>query len=120
MAETVFLQGPSPIMRSQRDYPETKHDESGQVYTEVSRCGGPMTADWKWRTNGSTREHKNFRSLGPGCSSFYNMSLRSCLLNSWDITAKTLEEVPETAGKALWDRIVTAYVFKPLHSFVEA
>ena len=106
--------GPPPISQSQWNCAETKHDESGQVYTEVSCRGGPATADWKWRTKGSTREHGIYRSLGPGCSSLYDTSVRSCLLNSRDITAETLREVPETIGIVLWNRIVAAYVFDPL------
>ncbi len=88
----------------------TKHDESGQVYTEVSCRAGPMIADWKWRTIGSALQYRTFRSPGPGCSSLYDMSMRSCLFSSIDITSETLEEIPERIGLALWNQIVTVYV----------
>ena len=71
-----------------------------------------MTVDWRWKTKGSTREHSRFRSTGPGCSSLFNMSIRSCLLNSWDISMETLLEVSERVGMVLWNRIIAAYGFR--------
>jgi len=89
--------------------PEHKYTDSGQIYTEVTCPGGPMTADWVWKTRGSTEEQGRFRSRGPGCSTLYNMAIRSCLRNSFSITAESLEELPWEVGGVLWDRLKAAY-----------
>ena len=87
---------------------KTGHDEAGQVFTETIRAGRSMTAEWKWRTKGSTRIHGRFRSEGPGCSTLIDMAVRSCLMYSYDITSEVLEEVPEYIGRVLWSHIVAA------------
>ena len=86
----------------------TKHDESGQVFTEVRCQGSPMTTDWKRKTVGSALAYNSFRSRGSGCPSLYDMSIRSCLFNSVHITPDVLDEIPEPLGMALWSCIVTA------------
>lgn len=86
----------------------TKHDESGQVFTEVSRPGGPMTRDWVWKTQGSSREVARFRSSGPGCASLVDMAIRSALLDSINITADDLN-LPWEVAKLLWASLVASY-----------
>jgi len=86
-----------------------QHDESGQVFTEVTCRGGPMTADWVWKTKGSLREAGRFRSLGPGCSSLFNMAIRSTLRNSFNITTESLKEVPWEVAGPLWQRLMASY-----------
>ena len=88
----------------------TNHDDSGQVYTEVTCAATSTTTDWKWKTRGSIREYCDYVSQSSGCSSLYDTAIRCCLSNSVDITAETLEEVPEAVGGALWDRLTTASV----------
>lgn len=80
--------------------------ESGQVYIETITRECRMTAEWTWRTIGSTRDAKRFRSRGPGCSSLTNMAIRCAVVNSLSITAESLKDVPWLVGKFLWDRIV--------------
>ena len=104
--------GHSAPSRIPWDTLNTRHDEAGQVYTEVSCPGSSMTGDWKLKTKGRAPEHTSFRCRGPGCSSLYDMSMRNCLSNTFDITAKLLAEIPETIGLALWDRIVAVYVYR--------
>ena len=73
-----------------------------------------MTTDWKWNTTGSMQEYGRFVSQGRGCSSLHDMATRNCLYNSYDITAETLEEVPEAVGVALWRSIIVACVLVSL------
>lgn len=87
----------------------TQHGESGQVFTEVTSPAGPMTADWVWKTRGSSTEAGRFVSSGPGCSSLFNMAIRSTLCNSFDITAESLNEVPWVVADPLWQRLVASY-----------
>lgn len=87
----------------------TKHDESGQVFTEVSRPGGPMTLNWLWKTQGSSREAVRFRSPGPGCASLINMAIRSALVHSINITTESLENLPWEVAKLLWESLVASY-----------
>lgn len=86
-----------------------KHDESGQVFTQVSCPGGPMTSDWEWRTQGSSSEAIRSESSYIGCSSLVNMSVRSALVHSKSITAETLEELPWEIASLLWERLVASY-----------
>lgn len=90
------------------DQRATKHDESGQVFTEVSRPGGPMTLDWVWKTQGSSREAARFRSSGPGCASLINMTIRSALIHSINITAESLEGLPWEVANLLWESLVAS------------
>ena len=92
---------PRPTKKGQRAFDQ----ESGLVYTELTCNGGPMTADWVWKTRGRTREHGYFRSSSPGCSSLKNMAIRSLLLHSFSITAQSLETLPWSIGQELWQRI---------------
>lgn len=78
--------------------------DSGLVYTEYTCNGSPMTPDWTWKTRGSSHEHGHFRSLGPGCSSLFNMAARSALLNNFSITPESLETLPWRVGQLLWRR----------------
>ena len=87
----------------------TSYDDSGQVFTEATCYGGPMTADWLWKTKGSPREARNFRSRGAGCSSLVNMAIRSVLYNSYSITPESLEGVPWELASVLWQQIVASY-----------
>lgn len=82
------------------------NQESGQVYTETISSGGPMTADWVWKTIGSPTDARNFRFCGPGCASLSNMAIRTAVANNISITSETLAEVPWSIGKLLWRRIV--------------
>ena len=84
--------------------------DSGLVYTEVIASGGPMTADWVWKTIGSTREAATFRSLGPGCASLENMAIRCALKNILSISVESLETLPWELGERLWQRILAGYV----------
>ena len=86
----------------------TKFDESGQVYNQTTCAGGPMTADWEWKTRGSTREFGRYRSPGPGCCSLSDMAIRSVLQNSYTLTAESLQNLPWALGNTLWKNIVTA------------
>lgn len=65
-----------------------------------------MVADWVWKTKGSTREHRDFRSSGPGCSSLKNMVIRGVLLHSFSLTAEGLKALPWSIGQVLWQRIL--------------
>lgn len=65
-----------------------------------------MTADWVWKTIGSTREVANFRSLGPGCSSLENIAIRCALKNILSITVESLETLPWGLGEKIWQRIL--------------
>lgn len=87
----------------------TGYDESGQVFTETKCYGGPMTADWFWKTKGSSRNARRFRSRGPGCSSLVDVAIRSVLDNSYSITPESLEGVPWELASVLWQRIVASY-----------
>lgn len=87
----------------------SKHDDSGQVFTEISCPGGPMTADWAWKTRGSSREAGSFRSLGSGCSSLVNMAIRCALFHSYDITAESLVGVPWEVASHVWQRLIDSY-----------
>ncbi len=69
-----------------------------------------MTADWTWKTLGSSIEYGKYRSLGPGCSSLRDMAIRVALVNSLSITPETLAEVPWSVAKQLWHKIVASYV----------
>lgn len=92
---------PRPGAHSSKAYDR----DSGLVYNEVIAPGGPMTADWVWKTIGSTREAATFRSLGPGCSSLENMAIRCALKNILSITVESLETLPWELGRKLWQRI---------------
>lgn len=85
-----------------------KHDESGQVFTEISCPGGPMTLDWVWKTQGSSRGATRVRSSGPGCSSLVNMAIRSALTYSFNITAESLEGLPWEVANLLWERLISS------------
>lgn len=82
------------------------NQESGQVYIETITRECPMTAEWAWKTIGSSRDAKRFRSRGPGCASLTNMAIRCAVANSLSITPKSLKTVPWQAGKGIWSRIV--------------
>ncbi len=86
-----------------------KYDESGQVFTEVSCPGGPMTLDWVWKTQGSFREAVRVRSSGRGCSSLVNMAMRAALGYTQNITAESLEGLPWEIASRLWERLVALY-----------
>ena len=86
-----------------------KHDESGQVFTEVSCPGGPMTLDWVWKTTGDSGEAAHFRSSDPGCSSLVNMAIRSAVTHSFNITAESLQGLPGEIAHLLWERLVALY-----------
>ena len=106
--------GLSRLLHVSRIYHEPKkapikHNDSGQVFTEVSSPGGPMTADWAWKTIGSSREARSFRSLGSGCSSLVNMAIRCALLYSYDITAESLVGVPWEVACQVWQRLIDSY-----------
>lgn len=85
-----------------------KHDESGQVFTEVSCPGGPMTLDWVWKTQGSSREAARLRSSGSGCSPLGNMPIRSALGHSFNITAESLKGLPWEVASVLWESLVAS------------
>lgn len=76
------------------------------MYVETITRECPMTAEWAWRTIGSSREARRFRSKGPGCASLTNMAIRCALVNSLNITPESLKTVPWQVGKSIWDRIV--------------
>ena len=86
-----------------------KHDESGQVFTEVSCPGGPMTLDWEWKTQGSSKEELRSVSSYTGCSSLVNMAVRSALVHSISLTAETLEGLPWEIASRLWEHLVASY-----------
>ncbi|KAL2045496.1 hypothetical protein N7G274_001924 [Stereocaulon virgatum] len=88
----------------------THFDDSGQVFTEKTCPAGPMTADWVWKTRGSSRQARFHRSMGPGCSSLFDMAIRSALDNSSDITAESLQGLPWDVAGLLWQRIIAAQV----------
>ena len=67
-----------------------------------------MTADWVWKTIGSTREAASFRSIGPGCASLENMAIRSALSNILSITVESLETLPWDLAAKLWQRILAS------------
>lgn len=95
--------------RLQREIPSSKKtfdEESGLVYSQTSCKAGPMTADWVWKTTGSTREHRDFRSSGPGCSSLKNMAIRGVLLHSFSLTSEGLKALTWSIGQTLWQRIL--------------
>lgn len=102
---------PRPYHQSQWRTTSTESfdPDSGLVFTEISCKGTPMTADWMWKTTGSTRAHGRFRSIGPGCDSLFNMALRSASLNSFSITAENLEILPWGIGQKLWECIRSRY-----------
>ena len=87
----------------------TGYDESGQVFTETKCYGGPMTADWFWKTKRSPGKARRFRSRGPGCSSLVDVAVRSVLDNSYSITPESLDGLPWELASVLWQRIVTLY-----------
>ena len=78
--------------------------DSGLVYTEYTCNASPMTPDWTWKTRGSAHEHGRFRSLGPGCSTLFNMATRSALLHGFSITPESLDTLPWRVGQLLWRR----------------
>ena len=86
-----------------------KYDESGQVFTEFSCAGRPMTLDWEWKTQGSSREQSRSVSSYTGCSSLVNMAVRSALVHSISITAETLEGLPWEVASLLWEHLVASY-----------
>ena len=106
MKTDVFV---APNTYHDSSYRPIKHDESGQVYTEASCLGGPMTSDWVWKTEGSAREAARLTSSGPGCSSLFNMAIRSTLINSCNITAESLEGIPWEVAYLLWKRLMASY-----------
>ena len=69
-----------------------------------------MTADWVWKTRGSTKEHGRYRAGGPGCSSLKDMAIRSILLHSVDLTAESLETLPWSVGQVLWQTLQSRLV----------
>ena len=85
-------------------------EESGLCYTEVTCNGGSMTADWSWKTVGSSREYEHYSSTGPGCSSLKDMAIRVAILNAFNITPEALAEVPWELAKQLWNKMVASYV----------
>ena len=85
-------------------------EESGLCYTEVTYDGGSMTADWLWKTTGSSKEYEDHSSPGPGCSSLKDMAIRVALVNAFDITPEVLAEVPWEVSKQLWNKMVASYV----------
>ena len=105
---SVALNGSKKYHES--DYGIIKHDESGQVFTEVSCPGGPMTLDWVWKTKGSLGEAAHFRPSGAGCSSLVEMSIRSAVTYSFNITAESLQGLPWEVAHLLWERLVALYV----------
>lgn len=76
--------------------------ESGQVYTETICKAGPMTPDWTWKTRGSITDLAKHANPGTGCSSLRSMSIRCFLINSWNITAATLESLPLHLVRRIW------------------
>ena len=92
----------------------TNYDDSGQVFTETTCPAGPMTADWVWKTKGSSRQAGRRRSVGPGCSSLVNMAIRSALHNSFNITAESLGELPWEVASLLWHSIIAAWASRNL------
>ncbi|MCJ1471065.1 hypothetical protein MMC07_009713 [Pseudocyphellaria aurata] len=84
------------------------NQESGQVYTETIARVGPMNAEWEWKTVGSSRLAKRFRSRGPGCASLTNMALRCAMVNSLSLTPESLKSVPWQIGQSIWNRIVAS------------
>lgn len=86
-----------------------KHNESGQVFSEVSRPGGPMTLEWVWKTQGSPKEAARSRSSDSGCSSLAKMAIRSILGHSIHITTESLEELPWEVASPLWESLVASY-----------
>ena len=86
-----------------------KHDESGQVFTEVSCPGGPMTLDWVRETKGSSSEAAHFRSSGQGCASLVDMAIRSAVTHSFNITTESLQGLPWEVAHLLWERLVALY-----------
>lgn len=99
-----------PLVQYDSNQRATKHDDSGQVFTEVTCKGSPMIADWVWKTKGSSREAGRFRSIGPGCASLVNMAIRKVLKHSYDITPDSLRGLPWSIGKVLWQSVVASYV----------
>lgn len=82
------------------------NQESGQVYNETITRECPMTAEWAWKTIGSSRKARHFRSKGPGCASLTNMAIRCALVNSLNITPESLKTIPWQVGENVWNRIV--------------
>lgn len=79
--------------------------DSGQVYTEVTCRAGPMSADWVWKTQESTKGARRFRSIGPGCASLENMAIRSVVANSSSLTAEVMQDIPWLIAQKIWFRI---------------
>ena len=82
---------------------------AGLQYSEVICHTGPMRADWVWKTLGSSRQLKVFRSIGPGCSSMMSTAIRTVLTNLTSLTPESLETVPWLVGQMLWERICAQY-----------
>ena len=101
---TAFYVAPKKCSESKHSV--IKHDESGQVFSEISCPGGPMTSDWLWQTQG---EAARFRPSGPGCSSLVDMAIRSTLSHSSNITAESLQGLPWKVAELLWVRLVASY-----------
>ncbi len=81
--------------------------DSGQIYTEMTCRAGPMTADWVWKTKGSSKSVRRFRSAGPGCASLENMAIRSVIANSSSLTAELMQDVPWHIAQKMWQRVKT-------------
>lgn len=79
--------------------------DSGQVYSEVTCRMGPMSADWVWKTKGSTESARRFRSIGPGCASLENMAIRSVVANSSSLTPEAMQDIPWLLAQKIWLRI---------------
>ena len=86
-----------------------KNDKSGQVFSEVSCLGGPMTLEWVTKTQGSSEEAARPRLSGTGCSSLAKMAIRSALGYSINITAESLEGLPWEVASPLWESLVASY-----------
>ena len=69
-----------------------------------------MTAEWAWKTTGSSKEYEDYRYHGPGCSSLKDMAIRVALVNALSITPEVLAEIPCQVTEQLWKQMVASYV----------
>ena len=92
--------GRSQVLETFKSY-----DESGQIFTEQTYEARPMRATWTRKTRGSSKEHKNFVTPGPGCAPLWDAALRSLLLNLDLLTSDILAPMPLPILERLWKKI---------------
>ncbi|KAL8757231.1 MAG: hypothetical protein Q9199_002378 [Rusavskia elegans] len=77
--------------------------ETGQVYMESTCRAGSMAPDWTWKTRRSLESSiKRLDHAGPGSASLRDISIRTVLANTFNLTPDMMETLPLHLTRQLW------------------